>query len=351
MFGLLFLLVGVAGVAAFGLLDDSDASPEKEVDGADLDAKAPLLDEGEMARLDAKLAEDPLLENGAVGPEGDVLLPYKDENGFAYVEGTDGADLISLPEEIGSNHDPIFAGGGKDVGLGNSDDNVAFGRAGNDILFGRGGNDQLFGDDGNDTMSGGGGADLIVGGLGSDVIYGGAGNDAIHDNYHGAPPDSRSHVDIIAAGDGDDGVIVQDGINLVSLGAGRDHVTVYGETDENPAAVITDFDPGSDALLLGVYAPGIALPAGKNGIELPYTLREIETDLGPATLVQPAGTDDIAPGDLGNGASVGYAVLVGVRPDELDGADIRVVLNTPDTDPFAPGSVEAVAKGMGATRL
>lgn len=74
-------------------------------------------------------------------------------------------------------------------------------------------------------------------------------------------------------------------------------------------------------------------------------------DLGPGTLVQPAGTDDLTADDLGDGASVGYAVLLGLRPEDLAGADIRVVLQTPDTHPFAAGSIEAVAAEMGATRL
>lgn len=346
---LLLSMVGIAGIAAMGFLDDSDATPEDDVDDADLGAKAALLDDSEMRNLDDKLAEDPLLAQGEIGSEDAVLVPYEGEEGVD--AGTDGPDLIELDEKLGSDGDPPFAGAGDDVVLGNSGDNVAFGEDGDDILFGRGGFDQLFGGTGDDTIAGADGADLIVGERGSDVIYGGAGDDNIFDKTNGGPLDGPDRVDVISGGAGDDGVVVQDGINLVSLGAGSDHVTVYGEAGGNPAAIITDFDPQQDSLLLGIHAPDYDLPNGVNGIALPYTLREIDTDLGRATLVQPAGTDSIGADDLGDGASVGYAVLVGIRPDQLAGADIRVVLNTPETNVFAAGSVEAVAKEMGATRI
>lgn len=352
MLGLVLLsMVGMAGMAAaFGLFDNnSDESAEEAVDDADLEDELALLDGAEIDALEQALAEDPLLAQGEVASEEDLLVPYEDLNGFADIEGTEGRDLILIPEEVGSDHDLIRGVGGDDVVMGNAGDNPATGGAGDDLIFGRGGFDQLFGDAGDDTLSGGGGADLLYGDAGSDVVYGGAGNDAIYDGTaDGTDVDST---DVIVAGDGDDGVVVQDGVNLVSLGEGADHVTVFTRADDNPGAVISDFDVEQDALLLGVYAPDVALPDGANGIELGYTLREIETELGMGTLVQPAGTDEIDAESLGDGASVGFALLLGVRPQDLAGAEIRVVLETPDTDRFAAGSVEGVAQLMGATRL
>lgn len=353
MLGLLLLsMIGIAGAAAvFGLMDESEPSPEEDVDDADLERDLELLDEAEVQRMEDAFANDPLLAQGEVESEAAALQPYEDANGFANIEGTEGDDLIALPEDVGADHDLVRGIGGDDVVLGNEAGNPATGGAGDDRLFGRGGDDQLFGDAGDDTLSGGVGDDLMVGGLGSDVVYGGAGNDAIYDNTPDLAELDSNRADVIVAGAGDDGVILREGVNLVSLGAGADHVTVYGEGDDNPGAVITDFDPRQDALLLGIYAPGVTLPPGVNGIELGYSLREIDTDLGRATLVQPEGTADLTAEDLGDAASVGYAVLVGVRPADLAGAEIRVVLQTPATNSLATGSIEAVAAQMGATRL
>jgi hypothetical protein len=350
MLGFVLLsMVGVAGVAAaFGLFGSEDDAAER-VDDADLEDELALLDGVEIDAMEQALAEDPLLAQGEVSSEADLLVPYEDLNGFANIEGTEGRDLILIPEEVGSDHDLIRGVGGDDVVMGNSGDNPATGGEGDDLIFGRDGFDQLFGDEGNDTLSGGGGADLLYGDAGSDVVYGGAGNDAIYDGTAaGTDVDST---DVIVAGDGDDGVVIEDGVNLVSLGAGADHVTVFAESGDDPVAVITDFDPAQDALLLGVYAPDVELPEGANGIELGYTLREIETELGTGTLVQPVGTEEITPEALGDGASVGYALLLGLRPEDLAGVEIRVVLETPLTNSVAPGSVGAVAALMGATRL
>lgn len=352
MLGLILLsLLGTAAMGgAFGLFDgSSDTSAEKAVDGADLEDEVALLDESAISEMETALAEDPLLAQGDVGPEDALLQPYEDLNGFADIDGTEARDLIAIPEEIGSDHDLIRAAGGDDVVVGNAGDNPMTGGEGDDLLFGLGGSDQIFGDDGDDTLAGGEGGDLLYGDRGSDVVYGGAGDDAVYDGTQdGTDEDST---DVLVAGAGDDGVIVQDGVNLVSLGEGEDHVTVFTDTGDDPVAVIRDFDVQKDALLLGIYAPGVTLPAGANGMELGFTLREIETDLGPGTLVQPAGTAELTADDLGDGASVGYAVLLGLRPQDLAGADIRVILETPETDRLAAGSVESVAAEMGATRL
>jgi Ca2+-binding RTX toxin-like protein len=352
MLGLILLsLLGTAAVAAAtGLFDGSgDQTAEDAVDDADLEDEVALLDESEVEEMEAALADDPTIAQGEVASEDDLLQPYEDLNGFADIDGTEGRDLIAIPEEVGSDHDLIRAAGEDDVIVGNSAGNAMTGGEGDDLLSGIGGFDQMFGDEGDDTLIGGDGGDLLVGDFGSDVVYGGAGDDAIHDGTQDGT--DRDSTDVLVGGAGDDGIIVQDGVNLVSLGGGEDHVTVHADTGDDPGAVITDFDVTQDALLLGIHAPGVTLPAGANGIELGFTLREIETDLGPGTLVQPAGTDDLTADDLGDGASVGYAVLLGLRPEDLAGADIRVVLQTPDTDPFAAGSIEAVAAEMGATRI
>ncbi len=352
MFGLILLsMVGMVGMAAAMGLLGSDDDAEARVDEADLEQDLPLLDATSVEAMETALAEDPLLAAAEIIPEGELLAVYEDANGFSDVQGSAEGDLIAIPEELGSDHDAIFANAGNDVVLGNSAYNPIFGGDGADLIFGLGGNDYLFGDDGDDTLVGGLGDDLIVGGIGGDVLYGGAGNDNIYDARNDLRNADRNRADVIVAGDGDDGVVIEDGVNLVSLGAGADHVTVFAESGDDPVAVITDFDPGEDALLLGVYAPGVNLANGVNAMELGYSLREVETELGKGTLVQPAGTSDIGADSLGEGASVGFALLLGVRPQDLTGANIQVVLETPETDRFAAGSVERVAELMGATRL
>ncbi|MDV7270469.1 hypothetical protein RYZ20_06110 [Thioclava sp. A2] len=286
------------------MFDSGDPTPEQEVDNADLTRNLALLDETQISEMEAALGQDPLLAQGEVETEDDLLLPYVDENGFADIEGGEGRDLIVIPEEVGEEHDAVFGNGG-------------------------------------------GGDDLILGGSGSDVLYGGAGNDNIIDNADG----DENNTDVIVAGEGDDGLIIEDGINLVSLGAGHDHLMIYSESGDNPGAVVTDFNPEEDALLLGVYAPGIDLPEGTNSLELGYTLSEIQTDPGAATLVTPASSDAVTAETLGEGASVGYAVLLGVSPADLASVEIRVVLQNDQTVWAADDSIEKIAQDMGATRL
>jgi len=227
---------------------------------------------------------------------------------------------------------------------------VIVGQDGSDILFGNGNFDQIFGGNGDDTISGGDGNDLLVGGLGGDVIYGGAGDDNIYDATGQVEIEDVNRVDVIHAGDGDDGIVLQDGINLLSLGAGADHVTIYTQTEDNPGAVITDFDPAEDALLIGVHAPDYDMPAGQNTEQLGYRLTEIMTDLGPATLVEPL-VADAATAAAMNATSVGFAVLIGLTPTQLAGAQIQVVVTNADHESFAPDSIEGIASQMGATRI
>jgi len=73
--------------------------------------------------------------------------------------------------------------------------------------------------------------------------------------------------------------------------------------------------------------------------------------LGPATFVQPASQDGSLTGSLSD-LNGGYAVLLGVTPEELEGALIRVVLESDETNNFnGELSVMQAARDMGATRL
>jgi Ca2+-binding RTX toxin-like protein len=346
----LFASLAVGGL--IGLLGDTDAEVADRIDDANLGDSVTLLDPSSVDLLEVAFSEDPLLAGG-IDENGDNRLLELVIDDPSEISGTDGDDFIGLPD-TGGNNDAAFAGAGNDVVLGTDSGDVIFGEDGDDLIFGRGGFDQIFGDSGNDTLSGGDGDDLLVGGAGSDVIYGGAGNDVIYDNDNILTFGDPGAADIIVAGEGDDAVIISDGVNLVSLGAGADHVTVYTQAVDNPSAVITDFNPQEDSLLLGVHAREVALPEGVNGVEITYRLREIETSLGLATLVEPAIADPSAdPGIVAalGPLSVGHAVLLGVSPEDLLEAKIRVVLTGVGSNPNGAGGIEDVAAQMGAARL
>ncbi len=350
----LFLLsaLGTVALASMtGLIDWFDSSPSEDIEEADLDQDLALLDESAINDLETAFLEDPILAQGEVENEDDLLQIYTDTD-WSNNQGTPENDFIAIPDDITGGSDPIFAGAGDDVLLGSDGDNwdVFFGDEGDDTIFGRGGYDQIFGEEGNDILSGGDGDDLIVGGDGSDVIYGGAGNDNIYDSRYDRSYADDNRADVIVAGDGDDGIVIEDGVNLISLGEGADHVMVYTESGDNPNAVITDFDPAEDMLLLGVYDADAVLPDGASSVDMAYTLTEIDTELGPGTLVQPAALSEEEAASL-EGASVGHAVLLGVTPDQLSDANIHVVLQNAESNSFADDSIYKIAEAEGATRL
>ena len=346
MLGVGLIIAGgaVALGSLFGLLNLSDEDVTEAINEEDLDEALPLLDQTGIDLLEVAFAEDPLLAQGDVASEDDVLEVYVDTNDFSQVEGTDGADFIGIPEGV-SDSDAVFGAGGNDVLMGNEFYNPMFGDQGDDVLFGRGEGDYLFGDKGDDTVSGGEGDDLVVGGGGSDVLYGGEGNDNIYDNGETSDP---GEFDVIVAGDGDDGIVIEDGINLVSLGEGMDHVTMHTTEDDSPGAVITDFDPLEDALLLGVYAADFPLEEGTNSLELTVMLREVETELGAGTLVEPA-VEDAEMAEALEGSSVSFAFLLGVAPEDLAEADMRAVLTTAQSKNSASDGIFGIAKANGAT--
>lgn len=348
MLGIFLLSVATVGAISglYDLLQD-------DIDTNDIEEDLDLQDEATITELEEAFVNDPTLAQGSDIPEEDLLIPYEDTD-WSSNNGTDGDDFIAFPEDLGAGEaDPIFGNGGDDVLLGSNTDetyDVLFGDEGDDTIFGRGGFDQIFGGDGDDTLSGGDGGDLIVAGNGSDVVYGGAGDDTIYDGDNitdndGATSDADSY-DVIIAGDGDDGVIIEDGINLVSLGDGSDHLMVHGESGETVGAVVTDFDPNEDALLIGAYSEDIDLPTGTSGIALDYSLTEIETSLGTGTFVQPVVDAD----DLEH-TTGGYAFLLGVSPEQLQDAEIQVILTSDESVTSDASSIQSVAVNMGATRI
>jgi len=194
--------------------------------------------------------------------------------------------------------------------------------AGDDELFGGGGNDQLFGGAGNDLLSGGPGNDLLTTETadGSDTLYGGAGDDEIA-AFGEIGTDAIHH---ISGGAGDDNITLQGGAYLVSLGSGADMVTLQpedGESGVSSAALISDFDVTEDTLMIMVEGPSSSAATA-----LTYTLSQVETDLGLATLVEPAVSSEAVATALAGSVNGGVALLLGVTPDQLTAANIQVVL-------------------------
>ncbi|MEO0390810.1 MAG: calcium-binding protein [Pseudomonadota bacterium] len=243
------------------------------------------------------------------------------------LSGTDGDDVI------GSHSDTylVMGMGGNDSVLGNdNDDENIFGDDGDDVLFGEGGADLLVGDAGDDLLVGGAGDDDINGATGSDTMFGGAGDDVITDTdyiYGVEAPDGG--IDAVNAGDGDDRIYISEGLNVVTLGDGADTIWVGNDEEDradDPIAVITDFDPSEDGLILTADT-FVGTPKDLSSEGLSYVLEEIETESGFATVVIPTATDPDLAAQLAD-RNVGVAVLQGLRVADLQGSNIQVAIAT-----------------------
>ncbi len=334
----LLLLSAVATVALVGtmfdLWGDDDVDTLNDIDN---DGGFDLLDDTLPETLAAGALGE--IEDGAAVIDTEAVRDDFGPEGAVEIEGTDGNDIILA----GTDVEVTFAGAGDDVVFGAEHDQVIFGDQGNDVLFGEGGAEQMHGDEGDDTLVGGDGSDLIVGGQGADVIYGGTGDDTIYSAHVYETELEPDTFDVVAAGTGDDAIYVSQGAALISLGEGADDVMIhsdFGVEDNDPVAVITDFDPATDQILLGVHVTSFDFEAGTTTLEIGYSLSEIETSAGMATLVVPAVEDESLAGDLQD-ASVGHAVLIGVTPDQIQDNNVLVMVTDDDSPRFADDSIHA----------
>lgn len=113
-----------------------------------------------------------------------------------------------------------------------------------DILHGGAGDDVLFGE---------GGADTLVGGAGNDQLYSGSGL-VETDNYNHYPGDLTKvgdDGDVLNGGSGDDHLWIGPG-SAATGGSGADSFHAFTNTyaPGTEAALITDFDPQEDQLLV-----------------------------------------------------------------------------------------------------
>ncbi len=296
--------------------------------------------DGATARLAAEPETEADANSTVLGTPADDVLRAADDTRFIF--GDDGDDLI----EGGADTDLFSGGAGNDIILGRqrpqSGGDILEGDAGNDLLAGRGGSDQLFGYEDDDVLIGGAFGDDLYGGTGVDLLYAGAGNDTLQDNFDAPPDTDRIGVEVLNAGDGDDSVRTEDGVNLVRLGAGNDRLLVLNENDsfsDDPITVVSDFEPGEDRIFLGVYGSSNDLVQGANTARLPLTLTAVNTGQGPATLVEPdlTGVASITDGSARN---VGSVVLIGVAPAEIASTDVQAYLLDGDSLRLSEDSIE-----------
>jgi len=141
----------------------------------------------------------------------------------------------------------VFPGGvlalnGDDTIRGSSAADFVRGGRGGDDLLGDAGDDNLFGDKDRDFLDGGLGNDILRGGKGVDLLFGGEGADTLI---------GEVDVDIYKGGGGSDSFVLRrDQAGLIQdLGV----ITVIPGLPDSiqlPDAIITDFNPAEDSLLL-----------------------------------------------------------------------------------------------------
>jgi beta propeller repeat protein len=175
--------------------------------------------------------------DGIFGNEGDDFL--QGQGGRDNILGGDGNDSING----GEGKDRLLGEAGDDTILGEKGDDTLDGGEGNDSLNGGASIDRLSGGKGDDTLVGEAGADSLTGGLGNDSLDGGAGSDRLI----GVEPSTgfgTGEIDILTGlGDGDTFILGDPNHVFYSDG---DPVT----TGESDYALITDFNPSQDSILL-----------------------------------------------------------------------------------------------------
>ncbi|MFT6025362.1 MAG: Ca2+-binding RTX toxin-like protein [Ascidiaceihabitans sp.] len=175
---------------------------------------------------------------------------------------TDGSDI--LEGDAGDNR--IFGNGGDDLITGGAGDDELFGGAGTDIVLGQ---------DGDDFARGGTGDDLLTGGEGEDTLRGDAGDDLIlsadllDEVAYLASIENAQNIDdidvnftfdtdedeadTVFGGSGDD-LILFGSNDVVSGGNGEDILTGGDWMEPGDAAIITDYERGTDVLVYSYAA-------------------------------------------------------------------------------------------------
>lgn len=126
-------------------------------------------------------------------------------------------------------------------------DGLILGGMGDDILVSLDGNDTIDGQEGNDIISGGSGNDSLIGGLGDDTLTGGG--LGFKDGQIFVTADT-SGIDTLTGGEGSD-LFVLGGQPFPGFSSSSDSIVHYDEAGNEDYALITDFNPSEDIIMLG----------------------------------------------------------------------------------------------------
>lgn len=299
MFGATALLVLFGSMAILSLLDfgndDDQASDDGDDGGGDLPATTDQL----------ILVADGTEHSGDDGQQAYLIDPQVEGAITANIDAGGGDDIVDLARLNGG---VILFGGSVEGGAGNDaisvegDDVTLSGGDGDDTIIGNLRSSEVNGDGGDDllrivtassdsTMVDGGDGNDTIDGTGSDNIslLGGAGDDLIM--TEGSTPTGTGYVIASDGGEGDDTLShvvdvfplpIQDpafaparltggeGADMFDIQLATDN-GVYTESDDDPdvflndAAVITDFEPGTDSLSfdLSGYLAGYSAMTGE----------------------------------------------------------------------------------------
>ncbi len=320
-------------------------------EGEFLDEEILPLEEDELDAADLDNFETAAGEEEAGDTATDEIKVVSDlvfETEVEMVEGTDGADLISVGgpgvnqntgddrsegiSEVDPNKDQIVAGG--------DEGETIIGGEGNDTLSGGGGDDYIDGGEGNDTINGDEGDDRLMGSSGNDVINGGDDNDHIEGGAGNDVLDGGAGDDYIDGGDGDDDIQGGDGNDTLLGGADNDTIDggagddqIYGNAgnDQILGSAGNDTIYGGDGDDTIDGGDGDDLIFGEDGNDV------LLGSNGDDTLDGGAGDDDISGGEGDDRLDGGFGDDVldgGAGNDVVDGGagnDILVLSTGTDT--------------------
>jgi len=216
-----------------------------------------------------------------VGADGDDTIDAG--TGDDLIAGLGGDDILLG----GSGNDIIDAGPGNDIVQGQQDNDTILGAGGNDYIQGGDGNDDIAGDDGDDWLEGQDGEDAIMGGIGDDIVIGGQESDTLSGGAGadlmvgglalggtadlddlifirnggspadalGTEPDAALNLredgdaDTLDGGDGED-ILILGSADTATGGEGNDIFALLEDIGTDGPAVITDFNPAEDGLVI-----------------------------------------------------------------------------------------------------
>lgn len=192
-----------------------------------------------------------------------LAAPYVDDFYHAissHIEAQDGNDIIVLGDTpvrvfggdgndtifLGEGHYDIFAGDGDDVvdgtGVQGKESYIRLGE-GDDIAYGTDGNDSFRGEQGNDTL---------YGGPGDDILH--SHGDRDYDFYQSEITRLYGGEDVLDGGPGND-LLLADDSDVLTGGDGEDLFKIFQrDPDDGTHAVITDYTPDEDILIIHLAA-------------------------------------------------------------------------------------------------